>query len=309
MFQKGDLEEEVELFRVLKLSEAVSPTSVGDSSSLDERSCSKNLVSVDTQEDKGVGNQNLHWYEPSFSVNCTSLRNDTGSKTCFKILTREEFPKADGINQEQSSSVKSGEIALSNDVVEKSNVGNLKLTINTTGKSLKLKGIIITANENVMVERYDNEAVEINKRSSKCAWELDKLEVEREFDITIDIALCIFEITKYYCTVINVSGHCDLIKNMITGGSQAGCVTLILDSTTSDFETNILKEALLGNNVSFNVENIAIEGLKQGFVASNSKEDYTKEAPNFTSSNHFQNFILENKDVLKGKVLLQGRRS
>ena len=60
-------------------------------------------------------------------------------------------------------------LPFSNDVVEKSNVGNLKLTINTTGKSLKLKGIIITANENVMVERYDNEAVEINKRSSKCA--------------------------------------------------------------------------------------------------------------------------------------------
>ena len=97
------------------------------------------------------------------------MSNDTGSKTCFKILTREKFPNADGINHEQSSSVKSGEIALSNDVVEKSNVGNLKLTINTTGKSLKLKGIISTANENAMVERYDKEAVEINKRSSKCA--------------------------------------------------------------------------------------------------------------------------------------------
>ncbi|XWS15892.1 hypothetical protein CRYUN_Cryun34aG0041500 [Craigia yunnanensis] len=139
-----------------------------------------------------------------------------------------------------------------------------------------------------MVERYDKEAVEINKRSSKCAWELDKLKAEREYDITIDIALWMFEITKYYCTIINASGHCALIKNMITSGSLAGCATLILDSTTGGFEISILKlgmvvtlgssrliievksiemhyvalqEALLSNNVSFNVESITVEGL------------------------------------------------
>ena len=135
--RKGDLEEEAELLRVLKLSD------VGDSGSLDERSCSKNLVSVDTQEgDKGVGNQNLHWQEPSFSDNCTSLSNDSGSNICFETLTWEEPPKTDGINQDQSSYVKSGEIALSNDVVEKSNVETMVVKGSSADELLQIEGVV-----------------------------------------------------------------------------------------------------------------------------------------------------------------------
>ena len=57
--------------------------------------------------------------------------------------------------------------------------------------------------------------------TSKCDWKLDKLEAECEYDITIDIALCMFEM--HYVA---------------------------------------LQEALLGNNVGFNIENIVVEGLK-----------------------------------------------
>ncbi|XP_017973700.1 PREDICTED: protein FAM63A [Theobroma cacao] len=124
--RKGDLEEEAELLRALKLSEAELPTSVGDPGSLDERSCLKNLVSVDSVDtpegDKGVEDQNLHWHEPSFSDNCNALSNDSGSKTFFETITREVFSKTDGVNQNQSSYVISGEPTLSNDVVEKSSV-------------------------------------------------------------------------------------------------------------------------------------------------------------------------------------------
>ncbi|XWS38438.1 hypothetical protein CRYUN_Cryun19dG0131600 [Craigia yunnanensis] len=135
--RKGDLEEEAELLRVLKLSD------VGDSGSLDERSCSKNLVFVDTQEgDKGVGNQNLHRHELSFSDNCTSLSNDSGSKTCFETLTREESPKTDGINQDQSSFVKSGEITLSNYVVEKSNVETMVVKGSSADELLQIEGAV-----------------------------------------------------------------------------------------------------------------------------------------------------------------------
>ncbi|XVE64926.1 hypothetical protein DITRI_Ditri07aG0141300 [Diplodiscus trichospermus] len=131
ILRKGDLEEEAELLRVLKLSEAESPTSICDSGSLDERSCMKNLGSVDTEEgDKGVKNQNSHRHEPSFSDNCTSLGNESDSKTYIETLASEGFPKTDGINQDQSSYVKSGEITLSNDVVEKSNVETMDVKSN-----------------------------------------------------------------------------------------------------------------------------------------------------------------------------------
>uniref|UniRef100_M8BV20 Elongation factor 1-alpha n=1 Tax=Aegilops tauschii TaxID=37682 RepID=M8BV20_AEGTA len=44
-----------------------------------------------------------------------------------------------------------------------------------------------------------------------------------------------------------------------------------------------LLEALPGDNVGFNVKNVAVKDLKRGFVASNSKDDPAKEASNFTS--------------------------
>ncbi|KAI3940039.1 hypothetical protein MKW92_050329 [Papaver armeniacum] len=44
-----------------------------------------------------------------------------------------------------------------------------------------------------------------------------------------------------------------------------------------------LQEALPGDNVGFNVKNVAVKDLKGGFIASNSKDDPAKEAANFTS--------------------------
>ena len=44
-----------------------------------------------------------------------------------------------------------------------------------------------------------------------------------------------------------------------------------------------LLEALPGDNVGFNVKNVAVKDLKRGYVASDSKNDPAKEAANFTS--------------------------
>ncbi|MCO5607485.1 hypothetical protein L7F22_061681 [Adiantum nelumboides] len=88
----------------------------------------------------------------------------------------------------------------------------------------------------------EKEATEMNKRSYKYAWVLDKLKAECERGIAIDIALWKLETTNNYCTIIYAPGHRDFIKNTITDISHVDCVVFIIDSTTGGFEAGISKD-------------------------------------------------------------------
>ncbi|KAK8475813.1 hypothetical protein V6N13_109516 [Hibiscus sabdariffa] len=141
--RKGDLEEEEELMRALKLSETDLRTSAGDPGSFGIRSCSNNPVSVEEQEgDKGVEHQNLQQHEPSFSDNCTSLSNNSGDQTPFETLSKEEFLTTNGAIQDQSFYVKSLDITLSNDVAMKNNVETMVVKGNTTDELLQIEDAV-----------------------------------------------------------------------------------------------------------------------------------------------------------------------
>ncbi|XP_016435268.1 uncharacterized protein LOC107761557 [Nicotiana tabacum] len=107
-----------------------------------------------------------------------------------------------------------------------------------SNKGLAYIGVI----DRGVIERFEKEATEMNKRPFWYALVLNKLKAERERGITTDIALWTIETTKYYCTVIDTPQHRNLIKNIIVGTSGADCVVLIIDSTNGGFEGGISKD-------------------------------------------------------------------
>jgi elongation factor 1-alpha len=120
-----------------------------------------------------------------------------------------------------------------------------------------------------VIEKFEKESKEMGKSSFKYAWVLDKLKVERERGITIDIALWKFETSKYYITVIDAPGHRDFIKNMITGTSQADCAILIIASGTGEFEAGISKDGQTREHalLAFTL------GVKQMIVCTNKMDE------------------------------------
>ncbi|KAG6485881.1 hypothetical protein ZIOFF_054448 [Zingiber officinale] len=223
-----------------------------------------------------------------------------------------------------------------------------------------------------VIEKFEKEAAEINKRSFKYAWVLDKLKAEHGRGITIDIALWKFETTKWMqqpqstpkpgmtklskevssylrkvgynpekIPFVPISGFegdnmsdkssnlawykgptlleaLDLIQepkrpsdkplrlplqdvykiggigtvpvgHVETGVLKPGMVVtfgptgLTTEIKSVEMHHETLQEAHSGDNVDFNVKNVAVKDLKRGYVASNSKDDPAKETVSFTS--------------------------
>ncbi|UJR20005.1 hypothetical protein I4U23_023139 [Adineta vaga] len=85
-------------------------------------------------------------------------------------------------------------------------------------------------------ERYEKEAIEMGKGSFKYLWIMNKLRSSRERDITIDNSLPQFETNSNVINVIDVPTRNDLVKDMITGTSQADCALLVVAASVGEFE-------------------------------------------------------------------------
>ena len=119
------------------------------------------------------------------------------------------------------------------------------------------------------VEKVEKESIERGKEAMKFAWLCDRQKSERERGITIDFVTQNFSTSKYDYSIINVPGHRDYMKNMITGTTQADCAVLMVSAASKEFEDGISRtgqtrsHALLACTV----------GIKQIIVCVNKMDD------------------------------------
>lgn len=120
------------------------------------------------------------------------------------------------------------------------------------------------------MRKLKEKAKEMKKETFEFAFVMDNLKEERERGVTIDLMYKGFETDKNYYTVIDVPGHKDFIKNMITGASQADAAILVV-SVKDGIQEQTKEHMYLAK----------VLGIKQIVVAINKMDTVNFEEPKF----------------------------
>ena len=142
------------------------------------------------------------------------------------------------------------------------------------------------------LRKLKEKAKELKKETFEFAFVMDQLKEERERGLTIDLMYKGFNSDKFYFTIIDVPGHRDFIKNMITGASQADAAILVV-SCKDGIQEQTKEHMYLAK----------VLGIKQIVVAVNKMDAVNYDESKFKSVKDEVDKLLKGIGYDTGKVL------